>query len=155
VLFPASPALYSGANDECVEAESGCADSCTRVGAAFSSVVLVTTSEERFMKGTSAAVGEVVHRRLDRARSSSDVSRQRVLIQGWRSSGHAPGRCSYSVFFIPASVSGVSCGFFKPFRQWGSSSSGAAMGSSLVVAAGVGSKAAVDGVCWWLPGPSV
>jgi hypothetical protein len=24
-----------------------------------------------------------------------------------------------------------------------------------VVAASVGSKAAVDGVCWWLPGPSV
>jgi hypothetical protein len=30
-----------------------------------------------------------------------------------------------------------------------------AMGSSSAVTVGVGSKAAVDGVCWWLPGPSV
>jgi hypothetical protein len=86
---------------------------------AFGSVVLVTASEERFVKGTSAAVGEVVRRRLDRARSSSDVNRRRVSIQGWRSSGHAPSRCSYSVFFIPASVSGVSCGFFQTFQATG------------------------------------
>jgi hypothetical protein len=45
--------------------------------------------------------------------------------------------------------------FFKPFRRRGSSSAGVAMGSSSAVTVGVGSKAAVDGVCWWLPGPSV
>jgi hypothetical protein len=76
---------------------------------------------------------------------SSDVSRQRVSIQGLRSSGHAPGRCSYSVFFIPASMSGVSCSFFKPFRQWGSSSSGAAMGSS----SGGGGQRWFEGGCRW------
>jgi hypothetical protein len=61
VLFPASPALYSGARDKRVEVESGFA-------------ALVVSSEERFVKGTSPAVGEVVRRRVDRARSSSDTS---------------------------------------------------------------------------------
>jgi hypothetical protein len=155
MLFPASPTLFSDASDERVEVESGFAGSCTGVGAVFGFVALVAPSKERFVKGTSPIVGEVVHRRVDRARSSSDVSRWRVSIHGWRSLGQVPDRYSYLIIIIPASMSGVSCGFFKPCRQCGSSRSVVVMGSSLTAAAGVGSKAAVVGVCRWLPWSSL
>jgi hypothetical protein len=75
MLFPALPALFSGANDEHVEVESGFVGLCTGVGAVFGFVALEAPSEERFVKGTSPAVLKVVHRRVDRAQSSSDVSR--------------------------------------------------------------------------------
>jgi hypothetical protein len=150
VLFPASPALFSGASDEHVEVESGFAGSCTGVGAVFGFVTLVAPSEERFIKGTSPAMGEVVRQWVYQAQSSSGVSRWRVSIHSWRSLGQAPGRYSYLVIFIPALMSGVSCGFFKPCRRWGSSRFVVATGSSSTAATGVGLKAAVVGVCRWL-----
>jgi hypothetical protein len=66
VLFPASPALFSGASDECVEVEFGFAGSCTRVCVAFGSVALkVVEPAERFVKGTLAVVGVAVGWRVD------------------------------------------------------------------------------------------
>jgi hypothetical protein len=51
VLFPASPALFYGTSDDCVEVESGFAGSCTGVCAAFGSIDLkVVELAERFVK---------------------------------------------------------------------------------------------------------
>jgi hypothetical protein len=73
VLFRATSALFSGASDECVEVESGFVGSCTGVCAAFGSVTL-KEPVERFVKGTPAVVGVAVGWRVDRTRSSRDVS---------------------------------------------------------------------------------
>jgi hypothetical protein len=77
VLFSASPALFYGASDDCVEVESGFAGSCIGVCAAFGSIDLkVVELAERFVKSTPAVVGVAVGWRVDRARSSHGMSQR-------------------------------------------------------------------------------
>jgi hypothetical protein len=81
--------------------------------------------EVRFLavwfKNIEAALGHVDDWTVDKARVSRGgiCRRRRVPVEGRWSSGHVPGRCSFSVCFISLFGASVYCGYFQSLMAIG------------------------------------